>query len=134
MFLLIMGGMGMFLPFMFNFNTSHVSINPFIRWYSNFSYIISIHLMFLLIRGHKGIDKSPNCISIHLMFLLIRLYFSEPMGGNNFNTSHVSINQKCWILWQALNGISIHLMFLLITKQKSTANYTAQFQYISCFY
>ena len=35
--------------FLFSFNTSHVSINLFVKWLVNLETIVSIHLMFLLI-------------------------------------------------------------------------------------
>ena len=78
---------------------------------------ISIHLMFLLIRGARFLQAGSNRISIHLMFLLI--YSSQIRKKNaetNFNTSHVSINQ-CAVKHRRVYGIiSIHLMFLLIRQ------------------
>ena len=49
------------------------------------------------------------------MFLLIKgkLHAAEDVE-QNFNTSHVSINQKAGKIQKRLDQISIHLMFLLI--------------------
>ena len=55
-----------------NFNTSHVSINLSLCGGVGYDFLISIHLMFLLI-------LSPKFWSIHQI--------------QNFNTSHVSINR-----------------------------------------
>ena len=74
---------------------------------------ISIHLMFLLIRGARFLQAGSNRISIHLMFLLIAYRSGEFAENAHFNTSHVSIN---------LAG----LVF-----EKETLEL---FQYISCFY
>ena len=86
---------GFFLQGMFpNFNTSHVSINRFFIGLFFAALMISIHLMFLLIKGQNGIPCYINFISIHLMFLLIRVIIYQQITIDYFNTSHVSINLK----------------------------------------
>ena len=77
-----------------NFNTSHVSINPTSdppparhSSYFNTSHV-SINLSF-----DEKVDEAKN-ISIHPMFLLIRGGSSGDSRRINFNTSHVSINQE----------------------------------------
>ena len=56
-------------------------------------FLISIHLMFLLIGGVSFRQGSHTNISIHLMFLLIMLlHIAKLLFPCYFNTSHVSIN------------------------------------------
>ena len=95
-----------------HFNTSHVSINRGRCWCSPKKIGISIHLMFLLISMSVCTPSSAK-ISIHLMFLLIASY--DPVLRYNKN-------------------ISIHLMFLLICKEDWDMAKKPRFQYISCFY
>ena len=78
----------------FDFNTSHVSINPKANFSIAKAISISIHLMFLLIIEPDADRNRGSVISIHLMFLLIET--DGPDEGNelDFNTSHVSINHQ----------------------------------------
>ena len=55
-------------------------------------YVISIHLMFLLIVVNCKLNHAGLAISIHLMFLLIPFRRSFIAPYSHFNTSHVSIN------------------------------------------
>ena len=50
--------------------------------------------MFLLIGRRDGIHDIYILISIHLMFLLIGETAGSVIAEINFNTSHVSINQR----------------------------------------
>ena len=56
------------------------------------------------------------------------------MFGNNFYTSHVSINRASARRSGSARSISIHLMFLLIHNLTDTMVWWDVFQYISCFY
>ena len=59
------------------------------------SFLISIHLMFLLITVRSHLEISLIAISIHLMFLLIvNRQWALILELFHFNTSHVSINRK----------------------------------------
>ena len=98
-----------------NFNTSHVYINRSPRIARKGLPPISIHLMFILIRGVDGRQYTPEYISIHLMFILIQ-------QGINKNRKDILISihlmfilippdRSVWRLWKI---ISIHLMFILI--------------------
>ena len=138
------------------FNTSHVSINPIREKTHYFRRRISIHLMFLLIKGGRRYQPAPFLISIHLMFLLISVCV-----GNGKPIRCISIHLMFLLIkWHlperiVVCRISIHLMFLLILSGTKTENkeedfntshvsinhkkmYTSQFsfifQYISCFY
>ena len=102
-----------------NFNTSHVSINPRFFFEIITTLIISIHLMFLLIRLCKIHLANHQSISIHLMFLLI------DFPDIPFNPVQViSIHLMFLLIFPATGQpthptrISIHLMFLLITDEK----------------
>ncbi len=53
-------------------------------------------------------------ISIHLMFILITVTLEQESLVENFNTSHVYINQNSEIVQRNHRVISIHLMFILI--------------------
>ena len=77
-----------------HFNTSHVSINHERRNEHKNVIVISIHLMFLLIVHPLQLMRMCLMISIHLMFLLISQAGDAFSAANNFNTSHVSINHK----------------------------------------
>ena len=55
-----------------SFNTSHVSINRIKSvWYIS-GFLVSIHLMFLLIYNCPKEQGQNKKVSIHLMFLLIQ--------------------------------------------------------------
>ena len=97
-----------------HFNTSHVSINRIRDDALEAEYVISIHLMFLLI-GVWDLHNIPDEeISIHLMFLLIVFVVLKGVYELHFNTSHVSINRRDTGAGGTLDGY--------------------EFQYISCFY
>ena len=73
MFLLIPAWHHQVFHILVYFNTSHVSINQEAAPKMERQNKISIHLMFLLIRGKRGVGRPVLFISIHLMFLLIKL-------------------------------------------------------------
>ena len=139
-----------------DFNTSHVSINPFPARCIRLLSVISIHLMFLLI--HLQREKRPEKqhfntshvsinpwilrnfienseISIHLMFLLIYICSGVIARKINFNTSHVSINREVVTGYKNVehhfntSHVSINHM-----DQISREEEKRRFQYISCFY
>ena len=96
-----------------DFNTSHVYINPLTFITYRQPAIISIHLMFILIRKASGSHGAISKISIHLMFILIER--DKPfrcISPCYFNTSHVYINPG-----------------MERSKRKMK-----RFQYISCLY
>ena len=51
----------------------------------------------------------------------------------NFNTSHVTVYQKCLQVFAVSFHISIHLMLLFIPSGWKTVKYDNVFQYISCY-
>ena len=96
--------------------------------------VISIHLMFLLIKPDIAGKELQRHISIHLMFLLI---IHEDNLANllyNFNTSHVSINLSATIL--TYNAFTdFNTSHVSINPYPNGAGTTRTlFQYISCFY
>ena len=72
-------------------------------------------------------------ISIHLMLMLIANQDEvTSISNKHFNTSHVNVNQSCWVSIGPLNFISIHLMLMLIADKQFLLPFTWSFQYISC--
>ena len=100
--------------FLNDFNTSHVTVYPFLYQLLStinlFQYIscycLSLRLCFC---------SFFLCISIHLMLLFIvvsiALYF---LGIWNFNTSHVTVYHYSDAISWNKSDISIHLMLLFI--------------------
>ena len=76
-----------------NFNTSHVNVNHTVITKERRIYIISIHLMLMLIYTGYSMWTVSSWISIHLMLMLI-------------------FKSKTWLSCQ--EWISIHLMLMLI--------------------
>ena len=101
------------------FNTSHVSINPSLYRKCGFPAYISIHPMFLLILGTAR--PKPKFHDFNTSHVSINQKETKFHGSceANFNTSHVSINQNQGILFISLYPISIHLMFLLINFRRN---------------
>ena len=98
---------------LYDFNTSHVSINPSLLHILNYS-IENFNTSHVSINPFSADSpKADTTISIHLMFLLI------PYRGT-------------YAFYPC--SISIHLMFLLIDTSKDDNTGTEEFQYISCFY
>ncbi len=120
-----------------DFNTSHVSINPFWNLLPGGATLISIHLMFLLIAIPVFIQSLKNCdfntshVSINPAAPALQptfhrhfntshvsinrfLSFANNFYTVHFNTSHVSINLSFSSTAASTASISIHLMFLLI--------------------
>ena len=105
------------------FNTSHVSINQSKTNFFHCKWLVSMHLMFLLIWTSNCKYSSWIMVSIHLMFLLIIFLVLMSMQSYSFNTSHVSINQTAGMDFLIYTGVSIHLMFLLIQWQLSLTEF-----------
>ncbi len=98
------------------FNTSHVSINRVsymdrISLYGFNTSHVSIN------RGRRMEFRAIFIVSIHLMFLLILQRQSTQKELKGFNTSHVSINHPGTVNFLLRPSVSIHLMFLLIWKR-----------------
>ena len=136
MFLLILSGADAIRGVIY-FNTSHVSINPFVplpsfMCFSNFNTShVSINHSILLLLCAFYLHFNTSHVSINLAFAS-----SSIMPSNYFNTSHVSINRSPQVtICRYGLPISIHLMFLLIRVRRDGQPLLAgQFRYISCFY
>ena len=97
------------------FNTSHVSINRTWLVQNRNGWIVSIHLMFLLIQRASLCVRPFYRVSIHLMFLLIEKD-SDSQQDRRVVSIHLmfllikrdeAVQESGWL-------VSIHLMFLLI--------------------
>ncbi len=101
------------LPYIQDFNTSHVSINHF-----------PIN------------SQAPTICNFNTSHVSINRDFNSEVSDSeaNFNTSHVSINRTALCARGDKSAISIHLMFLLISQAAQSAQTNLEFQYISCFY
>ena len=81
----------MFLPFMFSFNTSHVSINR--KTEIRIGCVDGFNTSHVSINPFRQGQRTHLCVvSIHLMFLLINRLTALNEAYISFNTSHVSIN------------------------------------------
>ena len=74
-----------------NFNTSHVTVYPFVSLCVALSLYISIHLMLLFIAVGIFPMLLIVSISIHLMLLFIKTQPHLLILFQNFNTSHVTV-------------------------------------------
>ena len=78
-------------------------------------YLISIHLMLMLIIPTTAYWLHATKISIHLMLMLIFIVIlSTVLNYWDFNTSHVNVNLFLWFNKYIFRVISIHLMLMLI--------------------
>ena len=114
------------------FNTSHVTVYPFLLCNCLCSYIISIHLMLLFIYVRRNGVYEP-AISIHLMLLFIRTVDISLFFQREFQ--YIS----CYCLSPFYSKsvqplmISIHLMLLFILVDGCKMCPLYKFQYISCY-
>ena len=117
-----------------HFNTSHVSINLFMRCNQRISCSISIHLMFLLIKYLHWVSTRILIISIHLMFLLILNSWIFIAVFFHFNTSHVSIN-LLFCIFSSARFCHFNTSHVSINRRRRKwQRRQKEFQYISCFY
>ena len=80
------------------FNTSHVTVYLKYQYKDFHTLIISIHLMLLFIGLVHFQVLEQELISIHLMLLFICILYSLPFYIHHFNTSHVTVYLRRYIL------------------------------------
>ena len=135
MFLLISEQFSLATIQCYNFNTSHVSINP--SWQNNATKILRhFNTSHVSINPGRIISNPIGFLDFNTSHVSINPFVPLPsfMCFSNFNTSHVSINPLGECVCQRAERISIHLMFLLIAAVYLLCAPFAIFQYISCFY
>ena len=93
------------------FNTSHVTLYPFLVFVIREFISVSIHLMLLFIARRNDRRTVGYWVSIHLMLLFIWRWNRGKTPGR----------------------VSIHLMLLFIVSRIGSEAFFITFQYISCY-